>query len=71
MQPDVLGRLASFLSGQAGPNKPSTRISMVVVNYLFDNPETQTVPLRFAALEGIKTKTLASLRECRPRYLRR
>jgi hypothetical protein len=55
---------SEFFDGQENPKDrtalsmegaaPELNPSMVVVNYLFDNPETQTVPLRFAALEGIK-----------------
>jgi hypothetical protein len=53
-----------FFDGQEDPKDrdtlaiesaaPELNPSMVVINYLFDNPETQTVPFRFAAFEGIK-----------------
>ena len=47
-QEDPKDRATLAMAGAA----PELNPSVVVINYLFDNPETQTVPFRFAAFEG-------------------
>jgi hypothetical protein len=49
-QEDPKDRATLAMEGAA----PELNPSMVVINYLFDNPETKAVPLGFAALEGTK-----------------